>query len=176
MLKELRSFYGLTQIQLAKHLKINRSQLNMVERKERNLSTETLLALVRFGRIKDLHKSTDQKLNASDEHLQKNLDLQKQKLQNFLLKKLADQRYMYAQTERDFRNLEAKEKNCMTIFQILPALKEIALPEDLPLIETIESNAYSLQSKIGADVKIKMEARLVGLKAEIEFLEKQLPE
>ena len=176
MLKEFRSFYGLTQIEVAQHLKINRSQLNMAERKERNLSSSSSLSLLRFMNIKDSYKPTDQKSNVVSEHLQKNLDLQKQNLQNFLAKRLADRRYLYMKTVRDLRDLETKEKNCMTIFNVLPALKEIALPDDQPLIETIEKNAYSLQSKIGADVKIKMEAYQAGLKAEIEFLEKQLPE
>ena len=55
-------------------------------------------------------------------------------------------------------------------------MKENALPEDEYILSRIEKNARRMHSELGLDKMIALDARLIGLKAEMEFLEKHLPE
>lgn len=177
MIKELRDFFSLTQEDLAIFLTITRSRLNMIERNERNLSTEKLHSLVPFSRLIDESKAGTLKENiVENEEVKKNIESQKQNSDLFFKSRLSECNYKVARAQRNLAILKENRLKCMKVWSVIPFLKEKVSPQQDYLINKITDYALEMQTKTGIDTQLKMEARLAGLKAEIEFLEKQLAE
>ena len=177
MIKRIREFFGLTQDDLSVPLKTTRSHVNMIERNERSLSNNQLELLLPFSQLIDELNAgkLEEEIN-DDKDFSEIIEKQKFKSEQFLKYRINECRYKLARTERALEFLKEDKARCMNIWKILPILKKRALPEQRYMILVIKKYAIETQDKIGEDLQLKMEARLVGLTAELEFLEKQLPE
>ena len=174
MIKKIRDFLGLTQYDMAVYLTINRSQVNMIERGERDLPHEKNELLIPLSiMIEELDAGTLEEVLNDNEDFREIIAKQKFNRKQYLVLRTNECRYKVSRVERALYTLKEDKLRCMNTWKVIPILKAKTQPGIKYLYLVTKKNATQTLRKTGEDLQLKLETRLVGLKAELEFLEKQ---
>ncbi len=165
MLKEIRQYYGIGQRLLADYLGISRSQLSMAEIGQRNISTQNMLSILPL-----YNAITQPTSNGPDDKLVNELAKQKENLQKYLRRQKKENDFKLYNLEQALATMRNDQNRSIQILGNIKKLQEGASPTTLSLLNIIEIDARSLQTKTGADQQIKLLLQIQHLQNELDYL------
>ncbi len=112
--KGIRDSLGMTQEDMAAYLNVNRSQLNMAERNQRELPRE---ALLKFGELEKFMAAVSSQTLAENEKLAQSLNEQKQYLKAIATKRIRDCSHGVHLAENALEILQVKKNNARICLQ-----------------------------------------------------------
>jgi transcriptional regulator with XRE-family HTH domain len=164
-IKEVRTYYGMTQQALADHLQVNRGLLSMAELGNRELPVEA------GNQLRRLHLAM---LNPAAPNRGKAFKSNQNKLKSRTLEKanyrLSVNHYKLRRAERALAKMQSGHSRATCMLTSLEALRENATPGELALFGVLANEAELLYNKTGEDTQLNLELRMEAIKAETSFL------
>jgi transcriptional regulator with XRE-family HTH domain len=168
--KQIREFYGLTQVGMAAHLGIKPSSYSMFEGGKRTIQT---LKLNRFMQLYTIQQS-DGKPEAI---ITEQLEIQRIKCIEWIHAEIKDRRYLIMKLERALAKLNDTQARSLEVLRRKEALSQLPkLTPDTSSGNDIVAIAIQQQDITSSLHKTKLELALFVFNAEIEFLQNRLKE
>lgn len=165
MIKEVRTFYGLSQEILAGYLGITRSQLSMAEISKRSLTTSALL------RLNHLFLAITENAKKMPEIIPgKIITEQNKQLEKFVSYRISENEYKLIVLSRSLKRKKPDQMRSFQLIESIQALKEDPSLKDNGIINIIDMGSQQLQKKSGAVAMLKLELQIKQLETETAFL------
>jgi transcriptional regulator with XRE-family HTH domain len=167
MLKQIREHYKIPQSLFAGYLGISRSQLSMAESGRRNISAESLANLL------PLYLAISSPASKSKERkpVKETAQLKVEWIA-FLEKKKTGNEFKLRQLENQLVKLKAEQARCSQILQNMPSFRAASKQREILLLDIIEMSAAKRQMLNSPTARLKLELKILALKAESAYLHK----
>ena len=178
-IKRMREFYEISQSDLSTYLEISRSYLTMMELEDRNeqaLPGDKIQFLNRY--INAIPYSWNDEIDFLDDAVSNTNFSQTGEIKNAALERYEELKSKTSWiTQKALIKMKKEYERSNLVLSVISLLKEKAAFEGEHLIiRVIEIKAQEVLEKNGEGTQLKLLSRLIGIKAEMDFLEKFLKE
>ena len=169
--KTVREFYGMSQKELADLLEISRSHLSMMDTTDRDISNLPQTDYDFLIRLQMAINLGIGKKAVKDVELTKSINNQKENLKIVAQKRMERLKYKSDIAEDALTAIKAEQERSSNAIGVIPFLREKANVKFEAFIKVLEIDSMIVQGETGVDAQLKLESQLIGLKAEMDFLE-----